>query len=395
MSPEVFETIRRRALLEGCKWDAQGGDTSALASFPLILRTDTATQLSAWAEALSAETFAAEQEILSRPDLLRLLGLPPPLRRALAASGQLTPAAVRAIRFDFHFTTGGWRLSEANTDVPGGFTEASHFTTLVAAEYPACRMAQDPGAMWADALAHQIGYCGHVALLSEAGFMEDLQVVSFLARRLAARGITTQLVTPGQIAWKERRAYLSGHDVPLGAVIRFFQGEWLADWPKASTWQYFFRDSLTPVAHPGCATISESKRFPLTWAHISTPMPTWRALLPESRDPRDAPWTSDDTWLLKRAFSNTGDFVIIRQLTDPKSWSDTCKSVRRDPDDWVAQRRFTSLPLATPKGEFFPCVGVFTINGQAAGFYARLSSGQIVDYRAIDIAVLIDDESVS
>lgn len=46
--------------------DAQVGDTATLASFPLILDVATARQLAAWAEALSAETFAAEEEILRR-----------------------------------------------------------------------------------------------------------------------------------------------------------------------------------------------------------------------------------------------------------------------------------------------------------------------------------------
>jgi len=111
MSAEVFETIRRCSLLEGCKWDAQVGDTTALAPFPLILRANTAQQLATWAEALSAEAFTAEEEILRRPQLLSELGLPAPLRNALAGSGELTPAAVRTIRFDFHLTADGWRIS--------------------------------------------------------------------------------------------------------------------------------------------------------------------------------------------------------------------------------------------------------------------------------------------
>lgn len=392
MPPESFEPIRRRVLLEGCKWDAQVGDVTALAPFPLILGASVARQLASWAEALSAEAFAAEEEILRRPKLLNALGLPAPLRRALAGSGQLTPAAVRTIRFDFHLTTDGWRISEANSDVPGGFTEASHFTALVAAQYPACRVGGNPGATWARAMAQRIGHRGHVALLSAPGLMEDLQVISFLANQLITCGINAQLVTPGQIVWKDRRAYLPGCDAPLAAIVRFYQGEWLIDWPKAAAWHPFFRDGLTPIAHPGSAMITESKRFPLTWSQLTTALPTWQMLLPESRDPRDAPWASDDTWLVKRTFSNAGDFVIARSTAEKTKWTDVCKSVRRHPEDWVAQRRFNAVPLATPLGEMFPCIGVYTIDGHAAGFYARLSSGPVIDHRAIDIAVLIEDE---
>jgi glutathionylspermidine synthase len=390
---EAFAIIRRRALLGGCKWDPQVGDTPTLAPFPLVLHAETWRRLAAWAERLSAEAFAAEEEILRRPKMLHSLGLPTPLRRVLAQSAPLTPAAVRIIRFDFHFTVDGWQISEANSDVPGGFTEASHFTALVAAHYPDFRIAGNPGDAWADALAGAIDRRGTVALLSAPGLMEDLQVVSFLAHRLSAREINAQLVTPGQIVWRNQRAFLHGHDSSLSAVVRFFQGEWLIDWPDAQSWQPFFRGGLTPVAHPGHAMITESKRFPLTWTALATTLPTWRALLPESRDPRDAPWAGDDTWLVKQAFSNTGDSVIVRSATSNGHWSETRKAVHRDPDSWVAQRRFSALPLTTPLGEMFPCIGVYTVNGQTAGIYARLSRGPVVDFKAIDIAALIEDEN--
>ncbi len=42
---------------------------------------------------------------------------------------------VRVIRFDFHFTHDGWRISEANTDVPSGYIEATGFTDLVSSHY--------------------------------------------------------------------------------------------------------------------------------------------------------------------------------------------------------------------------------------------------------------------
>src|SRR5947207_3391973 len=39
---------------------------------------------------------------------------------------------VGLLGFDFHYTTQGWRISEANSDVPGGFSEASYFTGMMA-----------------------------------------------------------------------------------------------------------------------------------------------------------------------------------------------------------------------------------------------------------------------
>src|SRR5258708_2545438 len=76
----------------------------------------------------------------------------------------------------------------------------------------------------------------------------------------------------------------------------------------------------TPVANPGSALVIESKRFPLTWPALLTPLPTWRALLPETRDPRAAPWHHDDRWLLKTAICNTGDTVSIRSRMTDRQW---------------------------------------------------------------------------
>ena len=36
------------------------------------------------------------------------------------------------MRFDFHFTRDGWRISEVNSDVPGGLNESSGFERLMA-----------------------------------------------------------------------------------------------------------------------------------------------------------------------------------------------------------------------------------------------------------------------
>ena len=70
LDADAFQAIRRRASLEFCKWDAQVGDVTALADFPVILRAEVWRKLAALAEQLAAETLAAEQEILSRPDLM-------------------------------------------------------------------------------------------------------------------------------------------------------------------------------------------------------------------------------------------------------------------------------------------------------------------------------------
>ena len=138
------------------------------------------------------------------------------------------------------------------------------------------------------------------------------------------------------------------------------------------------------------SALTESKRFPLVWDRLRTRLPAWRRLLPETCDPRDAPWQTDDRWLVKTAFCNTGDSVSAASLMTAKDWRKTRWLARLFPRQWVAQRRFDALPLTTPIGEMHCCVGIYTIDGRAAGAYARVSHRPVIDYRAIDAALLIE-----
>jgi glutathionylspermidine synthase len=393
---DVFARIRRRLVLDCCKWDPQVEDVSTLAPFPLLISRPHWRQLESWSDSLSAELLAAERELADRPDLHRQLATPRALRRALRDLSRIgaTPTLLRVLRFDFHWTTDGWRISEVNADVPGGFTEAGPFTAMVAAETAENAMPTgDPSRAWADAVTSAVAPGGHVALLAAPGFMEDQQVVAFFSRLLASRGLAPHLTDPRGLTWRAGHAHLAaGPDLgPLSAVVRFYQAEWLARLPRRCRWQPLVAGGRTPVANPGTAVLTESKRLPLVWDDLRTPMPTWRRLLPETRDPRDAPWRTDHGWLIKSAYCNTGDTVAAPALVSPKAWRSARRHARFLAGRWVAQRRFHTHPLDTPIGTMFPCVGVYTINGRACGAYARLSRGPIVNYRATDVALLVED----
>jgi len=390
----AFSALRRCAVLEGCKWDPQVGDADTLAPFPLVMKSSVWKRIAAQAEQLTAEALAAEAEILREPQLLRDLGLPPSLRRILTGKAPLTPAPARVMRFDFHFTTEGWRISEVNSDVPGGFTEASQFTGMMAKYFPKLRPAGNPGEIWADAFATAMPPDGVIALLSAPTYMEDHQVIAFLAARLRKRGCRTHLSKPEQILWRDGMAHLdtTWHRGPLDMVVRFYQAEWLARLPVSTDWKFFFRGGRTPVANAGSAIVAESKRFPLVWDKLSVPLPAWRALLPETRDPREAPWSRDEGWLLKTAFCNTGDTVSMREFMRSKDWLRTRLAVHMWPGQWIAQRRFESVPVSTPAGLRHACVGVYTVNGRASGAYVRCSEGPIIDFAATDVALLLEDD---
>ena len=61
---EAFAAIRRRLVLEHCKWDPQVEDVSTLTPFPLLMPHAVWADLCASAEALAAELLEAERELL-------------------------------------------------------------------------------------------------------------------------------------------------------------------------------------------------------------------------------------------------------------------------------------------------------------------------------------------
>jgi glutathionylspermidine synthase len=234
-----------------------------------------------------------------------------------------------------------------------------------------------------------VGERGQVALLSAPGFLEDQQVTSFLANELESRGISTFLIQdPSQLIWKDGAAYVCSKrgERRLDAIVRFYQAEWLARLSDASGWRRLFGNCATIIVNAGTSVLTESKRFPLIWEKLSSRLDTWRTFMPESREPA---WNLADDWVLKAAFSNTGDEIHLRELVSSTQWKRLKWTVLRNPRAWVAQRRFETVPIASDSGWLYPCIGVYTINGQAAGIYGRVSKRPVVDYSAMDAVVLI------
>lgn len=391
-----FAELRRRTVFELGKWDPQYEDACVLADFALTLEPEAWRELAALAERLARETLAAERELLARPELHARLGLPRAIRSCLAQSGSRGAArgAARVMRFDFHWTSAGWRISEVNSDVPGGFIEASGFSRLVA-EACGLELVADPTRALVDAVVRAAGTGARVALVHATAYTDDRQVMVHLARALERRGLATGLLDPTQVQWHEGKAssatsWFSG---PIDLLLRFFPAEWLPNTGRACDWRSFFVESRTPLSNPGAAILVQSKRFPLVWEELSVKLPTWRALLPETRSPRDVDWRdvdsrNDDGWILKPALGRVGEDIGLRGVVAAREWKGIARSARWWPGYWAAQRRFEAVALEHEGEALYPCLGVYVIDGQAAGIYGRVARRPLIDARARDVAVL-------
>jgi glutathionylspermidine synthase len=295
------------------------------------------------------------------------------------------------MRIDFHFTTAGWRISEVNSDVPGGFIEASGLTRLMAAEYPGSSVCGDPAATYAAAVGGAVAPGALVALVHATAYTDDRQVMICLERELRAEGLRTALTAPDQLAWNDGKAavvHAQGIDL-LDAIVRFFPGEWLPELPRRSGWRHFFAGSQTPLSNPAAALVTQSKRFPLVWDELRTPLAAWRELLTETADPRACDWRRSDGWVLKPALGRVGEDIGLVGVTAEKPLRAIRRDAARHPAWWAAQRRFEIVPLATAAGPAYACLGVYTVDGRAAGVYGRLARTPLIHYNAQDVAVLV------
>ena len=100
---ERYSDYRYEAIFRAYKWDPQVEDHNTVAEHVVLLDRQTARQLEQWAEQLSAETMEIEQAMMERSDLVKKLGLPSKVKKAIPRMGSYSPERhVRLMRFDFH-----------------------------------------------------------------------------------------------------------------------------------------------------------------------------------------------------------------------------------------------------------------------------------------------------
>ena len=391
---DAWHELRLAAMFDCCKWDVQSRDHSVLANYPIFLDSAEWDEISRLAESLSVETLAAEREIFHTPQLHAKLGLPSQITAALrgCTESDLPNGVARVMRFDFHFTRDGWRISEVNCDVPGGFIEASGFTKLVSKHCPdGAKLSGDPAGAYADALAHGAGRDRTIALVHATWHSDDRQVMEYIARRLREIGARSVLLGPDEIDWSGGEASLRAmREKPPLLLARFFPSEWLPTIGAKPRWKPWFRDSRSPLSNPATALLVQSKRFPLVWDALCTSLKRWRALLPETRSVSDVSGALGD-WVIKPALGRVGENVVMESVTPTDKLRKLHREARGNESAWVAQRRFETIPIATPDGMRYPCIGVFTIDGRTVGAYGRVAANPIVDQDAQDVAVLLRD----
>jgi glutathionylspermidine synthase len=388
---DKYSEYRYNTIFNAYKWDPQVGDQNTLAEHVVLMDRETAHQLEMWAERLSEETMGMEEALAGRLSLAKKLGLP---RKIIKAAERLTSydrcQNIRLMRFDFHPTTEGWAVSEVNSDVPGGFAEASVLPEMASRYFNGYGPGRHFGESLLQAFKERVKEDGRIAFVHATSYSDDRQVMEFLSDYFQDHGYRTVFAAPDHIRWENRKAVciIEGEEGPIDGIARFFPLEWLTGLPRKSDWRGYY-DCVTPSCNHPIAIMTQSKRLPLVWDELGVDIPTWKSLLPDTRDSK-AVKPQDTDWIYKPALGRVGDGISIKEAIAAKEHTKIIKAVRRYPRGWVAQKKFISQPLADINGDSFHlCLGVFTVNGKSAGFYGRISPYPRIDERAKDIPILV------
>lgn len=388
---DKYSEYRYEAIFKAYKWDPQVGDHNTLARHVVVLDEATARQLETYAEQLSEETMLIEEALIHQPQLVKKLGLPKEIIKAIPRlSTYKRDENIRLMRFDFHPTNNGWAVSEVNSDVPGGLAEASILPQIAMKFVDGCVQRKHVGQSILQAFSGRIKKNGTVAFIHCTSYSDDRQVMEFLSDYFLAHGYNTVFAAPDHIVWKDKKAYciIEGNEGPIDGIVRFFPLEWLINLPRKSDWKGYYDCETASCNHP-VAILTQSKRLPLVWDELGLNISAWKALLPETRDPKTLK-SYDDGWIYKPALGRVGEGISILEAITEKESKKIKKAVKLAPGCWVAQRRFASQPLTDKNGEACHlCIGVFTVNGKSAGFYGRVSPYPRIDDRARDIPVLV------
>ncbi len=397
---EKYEEYKKNVMFDCYKWDPQFLDHNTVAKYALVITQEEYEELENLTECLDAETRAAEEFLNEHLELSKCLMLTKKLKKEVQMMKNYdTSKHVRLMRYDFHpLKDGRWAISEVNSDVPGGFAEAS----LMPAE--AIRILRDSdkraysfknfGATLMDAITSKIPAKARIALVHCTCYSDDRQVMQFLGDQLEKKGYSVIYMAADHLRFENGKAYsiLDGNEGFVDAIVRFTPLEWLTEM-KTRNWQGYFYTTTLCCNHP-IAIFAQTKRFPFVWDILEEngiEMSTWRKLLPDTLEVKAAKGNVD--YIYKPVYGRVGENISIKEACTEDEYKSIMKEVTLFPKRYIAQKRFDSQPLVGDDGkEYHVCLGSYSVDGKHAGFYARISDTPRVDSNAADIPVLVERE---
>ena len=223
-------------------------------------------------------------------------------------------------------------------------------------------------------------------------FSDDRQVMQYLGDRLEQEGYKIIYGASDHIRFKEKRAYciLDNNNEYIDFIFRFTPLEWLIEM-KPRRWDGYFNNKTISCNHP-ISIYAQSKRFPFVWQDLEKAgisMETWKKLLPETIEVKYL--NSRQGFIYKPVYGRVGEKISIKEACKEDEYEKILKDVQKHPKQYLAQKKFQSKPIKSEDGkEYHICIGSYVIEGEHAGYYARMSRYPRIDSYAEDIPVLIE-----
>ena len=396
---DMYNEYKLDVMLDCYKWDPQFCDNNTVAKYALVLSEKEHEELKLLTEKLIKETTEAENFLNKNLKYTKALEIPNKFRSDIKSMKNYNPDKhIRLMRFDFHPTLENkWAVSEVNSDVPGGFAEAT-LMNRKALEYLSNEnyYAISFGNFLADAIKKKVCQGGKIMLVHCTSYSDDRQVMQFLGDKLSGMGYEVIYAAADQLKFENGKAIsiLNNCEGEVDGIIRFSPLEWVADM-KTKNWHGYFNTETVSCNHP-IAIFAQTKRFPFVWDLLESKgidLSTWRELLPETLEVNDK--KVDDKFIYKPVYGRVGENISIKEACKDDEYKKILKDVKRHPKKYLAQKKFNSRPLTNEEGEeFHVCIGSYGVENSHAGYYARISRSPRIDSYAADIPVLIEKEGV-
>ena len=390
-----YNDYRLDVIFNCYKRDPQFSDNNTIAKHVLVITEEEHKELERLTERLDKETVQAEEMLNSNLKLAKSLLLPRKIKNKLKrAINYQADKHIRLMRYDFHPTAEGkWAVSEVNSDVPGGFAEASLMPETAANLFKNENYSFiNFGDILTGVIARKVKPGGKIMLIHCTSYSDDRQVMQFLGDKLKQKGFNLIYAAADHLRFenKEATCILDGNGGKIDLIFRFTPIEWLIC-IKPKCWQGYF-DTITPSCNHPVAVFTQTKRFPLVWdalENLGADLTVWRELLPEISEVKDV--KNKKGFIFKPAYGRVGEKISIKEACKDGEYEKIMSDIKKRPKKYIAQKRFNSKPLITEEGEsFHVCIGSFSLEGKAAGYYARISKTPRIDSYAADIPVLIE-----
>ena len=395
----MYNEYKLDVMLDCYKWDPQFCDNNTVAKYALVLSEKEHEELKLLTEKLIKETTEAENFLNKNLKYTKALEIPNKFRSDIKSMKNYNPDKhIRLMRFDFHPTLENkWAVSEVNSDVPGGFAEAT-LMNRKSLEYLSNEnyYAISFGDFLADAIKKKVRQEGRIMLVHCTSYSDDRQVMQFLGDKLSGMGYEVIYAAADQLKFENGKAIsiLNNREGEVDGIIRFSPLEWVADM-KTKNWHGYFDTETVSCNHP-IAIFAQTKRFPFVWDLLASKgidLSTWRELLPEILEVNDK--KVDDKFIYKPVYGRVGENISIKEACKDDEYKKILEDVKRHPKKYLAQKKFNSRPLTNEEGEeFHVCIGSYGVENSHAGYYARISRSPRIDSYAADIPVLIEKEGV-